>query len=746
MAKGRKTQAGITILSLIASTLSTYAVEWSSYNDCAWTANSSWTPTANDPMGNYSTNSPIARLTGSLVDSGTGSAIPSVQVSFVGSATSTLLDRNMGPPAGTDANTWFAGKVGTNCAANWSAGNVLLTFTNLDPSGRYNLVIWSTRGADGAVYSNRFTDITISGVDVFTNRSSTGTEWFTSSVANDRTRIRSALAPGQVVRYDGINPGSDGGMTFTMTAGGDLLWPSAGTSTNGYLNAFVLEKLIGTNAGGGGIGTAVYWPGTEAPSGGENAWRFRSYDASTWTVAPAPYWYGDNAGGTQLTNMQNSFCSLYTRIPFVITNAAAVQNVTLTIDFDDAFVAWIDGTQVAASSNAPVIPTFSSLASPDHESSVGIGGTAPEVRVLSGATLVTGTNYICIQGFNVSTGSSDFVMNPTLQVNYQSGGSSAGGNGGLVEKLPPGANWRYLDVGGFYTGWQMIHVWDIWWYEAPTPLGYASAGDAANGMIRSRMNYGPMSTNRYLAYFFRRNFALTNTSSLGTVTLHATVDDGAIFYVNSNEVYRYNMPSSGTLAAGANSMTYTASTPIAAPTNLTISVPGSAFVDGSNVVTVEVHQSDAQSTDLYFDLWATNLLGPDTSLPSLAGASSYVVMPGSWFQTYYGTNNSTNAAELANMDTDGDGLSGWQEYMAGTDPMNPASDFHITSLALTGGLNRVYWLGGTNGALSPYHVEYKSNLTQSGWITIATPSRTAGTNYADISTTGPAGFYRINTE
>lgn len=209
---------------------------WTAYNDCAWT-------NGDLAGGVFTTNSPSSLLSGSLRDT-QGSNLP-VQVSFTtgGALGVGLLGQNSQLAAGTDAATWFSGKIGTNCASQWTNGTVQMSVTGLDTARQYNIVIWSTRGLTGPNYSNRFTDITLSGADSFVNLSSVGTELSTVSTANDRTRVRASVAPGLVTRYDSISPGSDGAVAFTLTAGADLLWPASPTSPNGYLNAFMIQTV-----------------------------------------------------------------------------------------------------------------------------------------------------------------------------------------------------------------------------------------------------------------------------------------------------------------------------------------------------------------------------------------------------------------------------------------------------------------------------------------------------------------------
>lgn len=101
---------------------------------------------------------------------------------------------------------------------------------------------------------------------------------------------------------------------------------------------------------------------------------------------------------------------------------------------------------------------------------------------------------------------------------------------------------------------------------------------------------------------------------------------------------------------------------------------------------------------------------------------------------------------VANTDSDGDGFSNLQEYLAGTDPTNGTSAFRVLSLVRESDNIRVTWLtvgGHTN------IVQAISNLG-SGFFDVSpniiiTGSGDAITNYLDLSavTNSPGRFYRI---
>lgn len=141
-----------------------------------------------------------------------------------------------------------------------------------------------------------------------------------------------------------------------------------------------------------------------------SSWSGPGYDASSWQEGPAPFRYGDGAGGTELTDMAGSYTTLYLKTGFTATNAAQIKKITVTADYDDGFIIWINGIR-ALSVNAPATPAAGSVAPGNHESGT---GEITEIDAVP-LNLADGLNTIAVQCFNVSLSSTDFYFDMALR-------------------------------------------------------------------------------------------------------------------------------------------------------------------------------------------------------------------------------------------------------------------------------------------------------------------------------------------
>jgi len=150
--------------------------------------------------------------------------------------------------------------------------------------------------------------------------------------------------------------------------------------------------------------------GKAAPSEPADAWKAIDFDDSTWETGASGFGFGDNDDTTVLTDMQGGYLTLYIRKAFSVA-AVPEGAVELVIDYDDGFIAYLNGKEVARR-QMPAGPATRTTAATSHEA-----GT-PETIVLGAARdlLNEGTNVLAIEGHNTSLTSTDFSLIPALRM------------------------------------------------------------------------------------------------------------------------------------------------------------------------------------------------------------------------------------------------------------------------------------------------------------------------------------------
>ena len=109
-----------------------------------------------------------------------------------------------------------------------------------------------------------------------------------------------------------------------------------------------------------------YLAGAGAPSEPAEAWTEVEFDDSAWPVGPAGFGFGDNDDATVLADMQDRYVTLYIRTMFSVSTPVGDGALELEIDYDDGFIAYLNGRE-AARRNMPEGPaTFATTAS-SHE-------------------------------------------------------------------------------------------------------------------------------------------------------------------------------------------------------------------------------------------------------------------------------------------------------------------------------------------------------------------------------------------
>ncbi len=116
------------------------------------------------------------------------------------------------------------------------------------------------------------------------------------------------------------------------------------------------------------------------------------------------------------TQMSGVNASAYLRVPFAVSNPAALQSLVLRLMYDDGFVAYLNGQEVARR-NAPAPPQWNSTATAAHPNAQALVFEDFNLTDRLSA-LRAGANVLAIQGLNASAGDADFLILPQL-VEYE---------------------------------------------------------------------------------------------------------------------------------------------------------------------------------------------------------------------------------------------------------------------------------------------------------------------------------------
>ncbi|MBK8001307.1 MAG: lamin tail domain-containing protein [Verrucomicrobia bacterium] len=292
------------------------------------------------------------------------------------------------------------------------------------------------------------------------------------------------------------------------------------------------------------------------------------------------------------------------------------------------------------------------------------GGPAP-ILITSSTPVGTNWHHIAITFSPAGT---------TLYVDGVADGFAVGSpmNNGAGTPLAIGA-WAG-DGGGFSTSSiDDVAVWDrplnaaqvaTLSSQTKTPLDYASpegavyySGDgrlAQSDELRlTALPTGPTT------YYFRNTFQFGDDPSSADLKLDFAADDGAIFYLNGQEVHRHNMP-----AGPATYSTLASSTVGDAAILNGISIPNTHLVVGNNVLAVEVHQASADDPGMVFGAGLNA-----TVVPLPQGPPPIAVDPGTLVFNELGAGGlATVDIELINRGKESIGVGGYILRRTGTSP------------------------------------------------------------------------------
>lgn len=254
--------------------------------------------------------------------------------------------------------------------------------------------------------------------------------WYLTDSASNKTKWQlpnvSIPAGGTLVVFASSKnlqvPGQELHTNFALGAGGEylgLILPDGVTPVSQYAPSFPAQTAnvsygylpeVDTLVGNGAQ-ASVFVPNNDALG---TTWTTANFNDAAWSTGLTGVGFGSNFAGLVGKNvqsaMQNVNSSIYVRVPFEVGSLAAVDALHLKMQYDDGFVAYLNGVEVARN-DAPAIVTWNSSAA----DVTGSGPSTIEFDISSHLDLlVEGDNVLAIHGLNASVGDGDFLISPEL--------------------------------------------------------------------------------------------------------------------------------------------------------------------------------------------------------------------------------------------------------------------------------------------------------------------------------------------
>ena len=153
--------------------------------------------------------------------------------------------------------------------------------------------------------------------------------------------------------------------------------------------------------------------------------------------------------------------------------------------------------------------------------------------------------------------------------------------------------WKYNDTGAdLGSSWTTAEFDDSQWVFGQAELGYGDNDE------KTTLDFGTDPAAKHITTYLRKAFLVEDPAAFDGLVLNLLRDDGAVVYLNGNEIARSNMPN-GTidyLTLASDNVTDEEER-----TFVTFELENT-LIEGENIIAVEIHQSSAASSDISFDL------------------------------------------------------------------------------------------------------------------------------------------------
>jgi len=315
-------------------------------------------------------------------------------------------------------------------------------------------------------------------------------------------------------------------------------------------------------------------PNSQMPSN----WTSQNFNDSSWSQGPSGFGYGDD---DDATTVPSGTKSIFTRIQFDITDLESLTSLIFDIDYDDGFVAYINGQEIARSDNMIGLgnpPSYDSGTSNWTEPLIQFGNSPLRFFVDDVTNiLVEGENTLAIQLHNHNANSSDLTLIPFLSAVF-SAPNSSGVTPPSILDLSNG-----LSGANFHTNFKISS-------SSETLILSNHQGNIVDqlvvGELKSNVSYGVSNQSDNLVYFTE-----TTPGAVNSVNEYVGFVTEDIVFSHDGGVFHSSFLLSLTGNSAGQEIRYT--TDATEPTVHSTRYTGSIYMYGNKVIRARIFQDNS---------------------------------------------------------------------------------------------------------------------------------------------------------
>lgn len=345
------------------------------------------------------------------------------------------------------------------------------------------------------------------------------------------------------------------------------------------------------------VSTGTIWKYDYSETALATDWTAESYDDITWKFGATPIGKGEGQTTELTAPAGESPVTAYFRQNIFVEEGVSEEQDSLIfrIKADDGAIVYLNGVEQFRM-NMPEGAVDNTTLATAEVSDEDEGFVLVTVDNLD---LIDGLNIVAVEVHQASADDEDIDFDMEMR-----GKPYPLANGTFpINKY---SAWSYLDNGTDQgTAWREASFEIGNWPYGNGPLGYSNPS-------ATELSYGEDGNNKYITYYFRKTIDLENVNDLPeSIDFGLNVDDGAVVYVNNQEVFRINMPEGeiNYLTEASDAIGGSDESRYFIFNYETSELP---FVAGENIIAVEVHQDRPSSSDLSFDLEIREAVEPAT--------------------------------------------------------------------------------------------------------------------------------------